>query len=84
MKPHCAPPVVPRRSRKLRATKYNDVAQKNLFSKDRNPQVIIDPPKPPDPPKPMPKLPVVYGVMGLPSGDQGYYGGSARVVRAAS
>lgn len=50
------------------ATKYIEVAQKNLFSKDRNPQVIIDPPKAPEPPKPMPKLPVVYGVMPLPSG----------------
>ncbi len=47
--------------------RYADVAQKNLFSKDRNPNVIIDPPKV-EAPKPMPPLPVVYGVMGLPSG----------------
>ena len=46
---------------------YADVATKNLFSKDRNPNVIIDPPKV-EVPKPMPPLPVVYGVLGLPSG----------------
>ena len=49
------------------ATKYAEVAEKNLFSSDRNPNVIIDPPKPPEVKK-MPPLPVVYGTMGLPSG----------------
>jgi hypothetical protein len=49
------------------ATKYADVAAKDLFAKDRNPNVIIDPPKL-DEPKKMPPLPVVYGVLGLPSG----------------
>jgi hypothetical protein len=49
------------------ATKYADVAEKNLFSVDRNPAVIIDPPKPVEV-KPMPHLPVVFGTMGLPSG----------------
>lgn len=46
---------------------YADVATKDLFAKDRNPNVIIDPPKV-EVPKPMPALPVVYGVLGLPSG----------------
>ena len=46
---------------------YADVATKDLFAKDRNPNVIIDPPKV-EIPKPMPALPVVYGVLGLPSG----------------
>ncbi|MCU1326729.1 MAG: hypothetical protein JWN34_2099 [Bryobacterales bacterium] len=46
---------------------YAQVAEKNLFSSDRNPTVVIEPVKV-DPPKPMPPLPVVYGVMGLPSG----------------
>ena len=49
------------------ATKYADVATKDLFSKDRNPTVVIEPPKV-EAPKPMPPLPVVYGVLGLPSG----------------
>jgi hypothetical protein len=46
---------------------YEDVAKKNLFSKDRNPDIVIEPVKV-EPPKPMPPLPLVYGVMGLPSG----------------
>lgn len=46
---------------------YADVAQKNLFAKDRNPNVIVDVVAPP-PPKKMPPLPIVSGVMGLPSG----------------
>jgi len=49
------------------AVKYADVANKNLFSKDRNPNVILEPPKPAEVKK-MPPLPVLYGVLGLPSG----------------
>jgi hypothetical protein len=49
------------------ASKYLDVATKDLFSKDRNPVVVPDPPKV-EKPKVMPPLPVVYGVLGLPSG----------------
>jgi hypothetical protein len=42
------------------------VAQKMLFAKDRNPNVILDPPPPPPPappPPPMPDLPAYYGTM---------------------
>ena len=46
---------------------YAQVAEKNLFSSDRNPTVVVEQAKV-EPPKPMPSLPVVYGVMGLPSG----------------
>jgi hypothetical protein len=46
----------------LAATSYADVAAKNLFSKDRNPNVIIDPVAPP-PEKPAPPFPVARGVM---------------------
>lgn len=46
---------------------YAEVAQKNLFSKDRNPNIVIEAP-PPVPVKVMPPLPLVAGVMGLPSG----------------
>lgn len=67
------------------ATKYAEVAEKNLFSSDRNPTVIIDPPKPPEVKK-MPPLPVVYGTMGLPSGTKAIMaekpGESSRSVRA--
>jgi hypothetical protein len=50
------------------ATQYLDVAQRMVFSRDRNPDVILDPPAPPPPPKPMPQLPVAYGVMNLGDG----------------
>jgi hypothetical protein len=40
------------------------VALKDLFSADRNPTVIVDPPKE----KPMPELPVYYGIMSLTEG----------------
>jgi hypothetical protein len=46
------------------ATNYIDVAQKMLFAKDRNPNVIIVPPAPPAE-KPMPALPKYYGLMGF-------------------
>jgi hypothetical protein len=51
----------------VQAAKYVDVAAKNLFSKDRNPAVIVDAPKV-EAPKIMPSLPIVYGALGLPSG----------------
>jgi len=57
--------------RPMTATEYNEVAQKNLFAKDRNPNVILDPPPappPPPPPPPMPELPAYYGTMAF-SGD---------------
>ena len=41
---------------------YLEVAQKLLFSKDRNPNVELDPPPPP---KPMPALPKAHGVFTL-------------------
>jgi len=44
------------------AANYADVAIKMLFSRDRNPTVILDPVAPP-PVKPMPPLPVAYGAM---------------------
>jgi hypothetical protein len=46
---------------------YLDVAQKTLFSKDRNPNVIIEVAPPPPPPKeePPPPRPAYYGQMGF-------------------
>lgn len=43
---------------------YLEVAQKTLFSKDRNPNVIVEPEKP-KPEPPMPALPAYYGQMTL-------------------
>ncbi len=62
------PPMIPaQKPDAVQAAKYADVATKNLFSKDRNPTVVVEAPKV-EPPKVMPPLPVVYGVMTLPSG----------------
>jgi hypothetical protein len=44
------------------AADFADVATKTLFSKDRNPNVIVDP-TPPPPPRPQPPFPVAHGVM---------------------
>jgi len=44
------------------AASYAAVAQNNLFSYDRNPNVILDPVEPPKP-KPVPPFPVARGVM---------------------
>jgi hypothetical protein len=62
LQPPAAPPPT------VTGAAYLDIAQKMLFSKDRNSQVIVDPPKPPDPPKPLPPLPVVHGVMDIGDG----------------
>lgn len=43
---------------------YIDVAGKMLFSKDRNPTVVIEPPKPPPEPV-MPALPTYHGQMAI-------------------
>ncbi|HWF10774.1 MAG TPA: hypothetical protein VG297_20040 [Bryobacteraceae bacterium] len=66
--PITAPPVTPApKPATPPAIKYADVATKNLFAKDRNPTVVIDPPAKVEEKK-MPPLPIVYGVLGLPSG----------------
>jgi len=46
----------------LMASNYAGVAEKNLFSQDRNSNVIVDPP-PPVQEKPVPAFPVARGVM---------------------
>ena len=47
---------------------YLQIARDMIFSKDRNSNVIVDPPPPPPPappPPPMPPLPAYYGTMAL-------------------
>jgi hypothetical protein len=51
----------------VRAADYNDIAQKMLFSKDRNPVVVVEPPPPPKV-VPMPALPLFHGVLNLGDG----------------
>src|SRR5262249_51634275 len=58
--PFPLPPAAPPQS--VTASSYLDIAQKMLWSKDRNSQVIVDPPKKQEV-KPLPPLPGVHGVM---------------------
>jgi hypothetical protein len=57
-------PALPRGPQPASAAAYSEVAQKMLFSRDRNPDVAVDV----APPKPVPPFPVAYGVMDLGSG----------------
>ncbi len=43
---------------------YLDVAQRTLFARDRNPTVVVEPPKP-EPEPPLPQMPVYYGQLNL-------------------
>ena len=80
--PHPVPEAKPEG---VQAAKYADVATKNLFSKDRNPTVVVEQPKV-EQPKPMPSLPIVYGVLTLPSGTKAIMaeksGASSKTVHA--
>jgi hypothetical protein len=56
------PPVTP--PKPVVPAEYFDVAQRMLFSKDRNPNVIVEV-KPPPPKPPLPPFPLYYGQIGL-------------------
>lgn len=60
-------PVIPPPPSGVTAASYGEIANKMLFSRERNPTVVVEVPIQP-PPKPMPPLPVLHGVLGLPSG----------------
>ena len=63
LNPTPARPLVPYvKPSPLMASAYAAVAEKNLFSQDRNSNVIVDPP-PPVQEKPLPPFPVARGVM---------------------
>jgi len=65
--PQPLPPVIfSKPAEPVLAAAYADIAQKMLFSKDRNPVVVVEVKA--APPKPMPPLPLLYGVMDLPDG----------------
>jgi hypothetical protein len=57
------PPAVP--VRPPMPAEYMEVAQRTLFAKDRNPNVVVQAPPPPPPPPPMPQLPTYSGQMAL-------------------
>jgi hypothetical protein len=61
--PTISPPKLPE---PVIAASYGVIAEKMLFSKDRNPTVVVE--VTPPPPKPMPPLPVLYGLMNLMDG----------------
>ncbi len=55
------PPAVA--AEKASPADYIDVAQRTLFSKDRNPNVAVEAPPPPPPPPPVPAFPLYHGQM---------------------
>ena len=65
------PPPAP-----VQATQYIDVAQQTLFSKDRNPTVVVEVPV--EKPKIMPPFPKFYGVMNLGDGPMAIMNESGR------
>ncbi|MDZ4798840.1 MAG: hypothetical protein SGI92_11810 [Bryobacteraceae bacterium] len=64
------PPTIPALAgvQPVTAAAYVETAQQLLFSRDRNPNVILDPPPPPPAPVPMPDLPVARGVIDIGTG----------------
>ncbi len=62
-----APAAAPLVPQKLQPVQYFEVAERFLFSRDRNPTVVIEKPPPP-PPKVMPNFPAVFGVMDIGMG----------------
>ena len=78
------PPPAPSVQRPV-AAEYLDVAQRTLFTKDRNPNVVVEPAPAPPPPPPIPPLPIYRGQMAIgepvvflatgPSDERGYHKG---------
>lgn len=68
VRPAPAPPVAPMQpAPPVMPAGYAEIAQKMLFARDRNPNVIVEA-APAAPPKPMPPKPVLRGVMNLGDG----------------
>ncbi len=65
--PEVLPPPAAPAVRPATPADYIDVAQRTLFSRDRDPNVIVieEKPPPPPPPPPMPELPRYFGQMAL-------------------
>ena len=55
------PPPALETPQPAKAAGYSEVAQKTLFSRDRNPNVVVEV----APPKPVPEFPVAFGIMNL-------------------
>ncbi len=61
------PAAEPEAPAPLTPAAYIDIAEKMLFTKDRNPTVVVEA-APAPPPKPMPPLPIFHGAMNLGDG----------------
>jgi len=67
IKPVPPPPLAPPpASKPVNAAGYIDIAEKDLFSKDRNPTVVVEAPV--VKPKPMPALPLFHGLVDFGDG----------------
>jgi len=68
IQPTPPPPLMPLPATEpVKAVEYSDIAQKMLFSKDRNPVVVVEPPPAPKA-IPMPALPLFHGLLNLGDG----------------
>ncbi len=68
LRPALPPPMAPLRANPpVKPAGYTEIAQKMLFSKDRNPTVVVEPPPPPKI-VPMPPLPLFHGVVDFGDG----------------
>lgn len=79
-----APYEAPAPPKPSQPASFSEVALKTLFSKDRNPTVIEEPPPPPPPPPPVPPFPKAYGIMDIGQGPMifiGQGGGKQRLHR---
>ena len=53
---------------------FADIALRTLFAKDRNPNVMVEPPPLPPPPPPVPPFPRAYGVIDIGEGAMVFLG----------
>src|SRR5262245_47509977 len=59
------PPPAPETAKPVVPAQYFEVADKTLFSRDRNSSVVVEPPPPAPAPPPMPDLPFYSGQMAI-------------------
>jgi hypothetical protein len=74
--PNNVKPVADPPATKVQASTFVEIADRFLFSKDRNPIVVVEKKVEP-PPKPMPELPAVFGVMDLGAGPTVFMGNNS-------
>ena len=76
--PQPVPPLTPLAApQAVIPARYKNIADKNLWFKDRNSDIVVDPPPPPPPEPPMPPLPVYHGLMNIGDGPTAFMGVTA-------